>query len=92
MKASEYKTYKGLKKESLRDNMTDIEVLLNDLGEVTTRELTRKYRPYGLNANKKVALLGGQVAKNTRDDLESKLGESVISNKNALDYKYIDRK
>lgn len=47
MKASEYKEYKGIRKESLRDNMSDIEIILTDLGEVTTRELAKKYNPYG---------------------------------------------
>ena len=92
MKASEYKKYKGIRKESLRDNMTDIEVALTDLGEIATRELAKKHRPYGLKENKKVAKAGGQVAKTARDDLEKKLGETIISNKNSLDYKYIDEK
>ena len=53
MKASEYKAFKGLRKESLRDNMSDIEVLLTDLGETATRELAKKHKPYGLEQNKK---------------------------------------
>ena len=53
MKASEYKAYKNIRKESLRDNMTDIEVALTNLGEVATRELTKEYKPYGLEQNKK---------------------------------------
>ena len=92
MKASEYKQYKGIRKESLRDNMTDVEVALTDLGEIATRELTRKHRPYGLKENKKIAKAGGEVAKTARDDLEKKLGETIISNKNVLNYKYIDQK
>ena len=63
MTAKEYKEYKGLRKENLRDNMTDIEVLLTDIGEVTTRELAKKQKPKGLNENKEVAKLGGEVAK-----------------------------
>ena len=55
MKASEYKAFKGLRKESLRDNMSDIEVLLTDLGETATRELAKKHKPYGLEQNKKIA-------------------------------------
>ncbi len=90
MKASEYKDFKGIRKESLRDNMTDIEVVLTDLGEIATRELAKKHRPYGLEQNKEIAKRGGKIAKNTRDNLEEELGESVISNKNALSYKYID--
>lgn len=92
MKASEYKNYKGLRKESLRDNMSDIEVALTDLGEIATRELAKKHKPYGLKENKKVAKAGGEVAKTARDDLEKKLGEKVISKKNALNYKYIEQK
>jgi hypothetical protein len=90
MKASEYKEYKGIRKESLRDNMTDIEVALTDLGEIATRELAKKHRPYGLEENKKVANMGGHAAKVARDDIEKNLGETVITKKNALNYKYID--
>ena len=90
MKASEYKKYKGLRKESLRDNMTDIEVTLTNLGEIATRELVKKHKPYGLKQNKEIAKSGGKIAKNTRNDLEKELGETVITSKNALDYKYIE--
>ena len=89
MKASEYKKYKNIRKESLRDNMTDIEVALADLGEIATRELAKEHKPFGLEENKKVAKLGGHAAKVARDDLEKNLGKSVISNKNSLNYKYI---
>jgi len=89
MTAKEYKEYKGLRKESLRDNMSDIEVPLADLGELATRELTKKYKPYGLKANKQIAHEGGEIAKNTRNDIENRLGEKVITNKNNLNYKYI---
>ncbi len=90
MKASEYKVFKGLRKESLRDNMSDIEVLLTDLGETATRELAKKHKPYGLEQNKKIARMGGNTAKVARDDLEKKLGESVITKNNNLNYKYIE--
>lgn len=90
MKASEYKAFKGLRKESLRDNMSDIEVLLTDLGETATRELVKKHKPYGLEQNKKIARMGGNTAKVARDDLERKLGESVITKNNNLNYKYIE--
>lgn len=90
MKASEYKAFKGLRKESLRDNMSDIEVLLTDLGETATRELAKKHKPYGLEQNKKIARMGGNTAKVARDDLERKLGESVITRNNDLNYKYIE--
>ena len=87
MKASEYKAFKGIRKESLRDNMTDIEVALTDLGEIATRELAKKHRPYGIEENKKVANMGGHAAKVARDDIEKNLGETVITRKNALNYK-----
>ena len=90
MTAKEYKDFKGLRKESLRDNMSDIEIALADIGELTTRELAKKHRPIGLEENRKVAKAGGEVAKNTRRDIEEKLGESVITNRNALSYEYIE--
>ena len=90
MKASEYKKLKGLRKESLKDNMTDVEVVLTDLGEVATRELAKKHKPYGLEQNRKIAKKGGHIAKITRDNLEKELGESVVTSKNALNYKYIE--
>lgn len=89
MKASEYKEHKNIRKESLRDNMTDIEVALTDLGEIATRELAKEHRPYGLEENTKVAKMGGNVAKVARDDLERKLGKTVISSKNSLNYQYL---
>ena len=92
MKASEYKAYKGLRKESLRDNMTDIEVALTDLGEIATRELAKEHKPYGLEENKKIARRGGNIAKITKDNLEKELGRTVISDKNVLNYEYIDEK
>lgn len=90
MKASEYKEYKGIRKESLRDNMSDIEIILTDLGEVATRELAKKYNPYGLEENKKIAIMGGNTAKIAKDDLENKLGDKIITNNNSLGYEYID--
>lgn len=90
MKANEYKEFKGIRKESLRDNMNDIEVALTDLGEIATRELAKEHKPYGLKQNKEIAKRGGNIAKITRDNLEKELGRTVISNKNALNYKYLD--
>ena len=75
MTASEYKSHKGIRKENLRDNMSDIEVVLTDLGEVATRELAKKHKPKGLEENKKIAKLGGHAAKSARDDLEKNLGK-----------------
>ena len=88
MTANEYKNFKGLRKESLRDNMTDIEVALADLGELATRKLANKRKPYGLEENKEVAKIGGSIAKNTRNNLERELGESMVSNDNNLGYTY----
>lgn len=88
MTANEYKNFKGLRKESLRDNMTDIEVALADLGELATRKLANKRKPHGLEANKEVAKVGGSIAKNTRTNLERELGESIVSNENNLGYTY----
>ena len=88
MTASEYKKFKGLRKESLRDNMTDLEVALTDLGELATRELVKEYKPYGMDANKKIANIGGSIADNTRKDLENKLGKSIVSENNSLNYQY----
>ena len=85
--AKEYKQYKGLRKESLRDNMTDIEVVLADLGEIATRELAKKFKPLGLEKNIKVAKIGGHTAKVARDELEKNLCENIVSNKNLIDYK-----
>ena len=92
MTAKEYKSYKGLRKESLRDNMTDIEVALADLGELATREIAKKKNPKGLNENIKVAKSGGKIASNTRKNLEEELGDSVVTSNNALNYEYIDEK
>ena len=88
IKASEYKEFKGIRKESLRDNMSDLEILLTDIGEVTTRELAKEHRPYGLEENKKIAASGGEIANITRKEIESRLGKSVVNNENKLSYQY----
>ena len=92
MKASEYKEFKGLKKENLRDNMSKIEVILTDLGEAATEELAKEHKPKGLEQNKKIAKLGGSAAKAARDNIEKNLGKSVITSENNLNYKYIENK
>ena len=92
MTAKKYKEYKGLRKESLRDNMSDIEVTLADLGELATRELAKKYKPYGLKENKEIAKVGGNVAKVARDELENNFNEKVVSDKNNLTYEYREDK
>ena len=90
MSASEYKTFKGIRKESLRDNMTDVEVALTDLGEIATRELVREHKPFGLAENKKIARRGGNIAGVAKENLERELGRSVLSSNNALNYRYLD--
>ena len=92
MTAKEYKEYKGLRKESLRDNMDNIEVSLTDISEEVTKRLAKKTKSRGLEENLKIAYRGGKVAKNTRDEIELLLGESVVTNKNKLEYQYIDEK
>ena len=81
----EYKELKGLKKENLRDNMTDIELVLNMLAEVTTTALSKSKQPETFRENVAVAREGGSVAKSTRKDIESRLETSVISPLNASD-------
>ena len=92
MTSKQYKEFKGLRKESLRDNMSDIEIALADLGEIATREIAKKKKPKGMQKNTMVAREGGQVAGNARKDLEKKLGESVITPDNALGYRHDDGK
>ena len=90
MTAKEYKQYKGLRKENLRDNMDNIELILTDLSEEATKRLAAKQKPNGLKENIKVAKMGGHAAKVARDDIEKNLGESVVTKTNRLNYKYID--
>jgi len=90
MKANEYKELKGLRKESLRDNMTDIEVALTNIGEIATRDIAREEHPQGLKENLKVAKRGGGVAKGARDLYEKETKKSAISKTNALNYQYVD--
>lgn len=85
MSVQEYKQYKGLKKENLRDNMTNIELVLNMLAEVTTTAISKQEQPKTFTQNKSVARRGGRVAKNAREDIESQLGQLVISPLNATD-------
>ena len=88
MTAKEYKQYKGLRKESLRDNMDNIEIILTDLSEETTKRLAEKHKPQGLEQNKEVARMGWHTAKVAREDIERNLGESVVNKQNRLNYEY----
>ena len=82
----QYKQFKGLKKESLRDNMTNTELILNMLAESAATDLSREQHPQGYNQSARVAKKGGSVAKAARDKLEQQLGHSVISPSKAADY------
>lgn len=91
MTTREYKNFKGLKKENLRDNMSTLEIVLNMLAEATTTELTKTTNPKGLEENKKVAKKGGNIAGNTRKEIEKETGKTIITSKNAIDFaKLID--
>ena len=92
MTSKEYKEYKGLRKENLRDNMDSIELILTDLSEEATKRLAEKHKPVGLDGNIKIVKVGGNVAKVARDELESNLGESVVTSNNKLSYEYDDQK
>ena len=92
MTSKEYKNFKDLRKEPLRDNMDSIEVTLADLSEEVTKRLTNKNKPKGLKENMKVARQGGNVAKRTREDVENLLGESVVTKNNNLNYEYVEKK
>lgn len=88
----EYKQVKGLKKENLRDNMTNIELVLNMLAEVTTTAISKQEQPQTFDDSKNVARRGGKVAGNARKDIETQLGQSVISPLNAKDKKALEIK
>ena len=92
MTAEEYKSFKGLRKESLRDNMSDIEIALADLGELATREIAKQHKPKSLDENIEVAKRGGRIAKNTRKNLEEEIGMPVVTSDNALSYEYKEEK
>ena len=86
MTTRQYKQHKGLKKESLRDNMTNVELALNMLAEASTTEISKEKNPKGFAQSAKIAKEGGSVAKAARKQLESKTGKSAISSEKASDY------
>ncbi len=86
LKTREYKQLKGLKKENLRDNMTNVELALNILAEASTTEISKQKNPKGFQQNANIAKEGGSVAKVARKQLEEKLGRSVISSSKASDF------
>lgn len=83
MSTREHKRLKGLKKENLRDNMSDMELILTMLAEQTTKEISKNVEPTNLGENRNVARAGGAVAKNAREDVERRTGKPVITSKNA---------
>ena len=86
MTTGEYKRYKGLTKQNLRDNMTNIELALNTLAEVATTEYSRQSNPQTMEESKRIAQEGGDVARDARQTMERRLGRSVISKEKASDY------
>ena len=90
MSTKEYKQYKGLKKEGLRDNMTNMELILNMLAEASTTEISKVENPDGFEESRDVAKRGGNIAGNARKELESVTGKSVISKKNSKNPELLD--
>jgi len=91
MKTRDYKNYKGLKKENLRDNMTNLELVLNMLAEATTTEISRKDQPKTFPENQKVARAGGTIAGSTRRKIEKRIGRKVVSKLNAKNLGLLER-
>ena len=88
----EYKILKGLKKENLRDNMTNIELILNMLAEATTKEVSEKENPSTFDANKEIAREGGRIAKAAKDRMEKRLRRKVVTSKNAEEIHFKEKK
>ena len=82
----QYKNYKGLKKENLRDNMSNLELVLNMLAEATTTEISKEKKPKTFTENKKIAKQGGTIAGNTRKEIEEKTGKRIVNKLTAKDY------
>jgi len=86
MTTRQYKQFKGLKKENLRDNMSTLELVLNMLAEATTTEISRTTEPQTFEENRQVARRGGRIAGNARKEIEADTGKPVITKKNAVDF------
>jgi len=84
MTTNEYKQFKNLKKENLRDNMTNLELVLNMLAEATTVEISKEKEPQTFDESRKIARQGGEIAGNTRKEIEQKTGKKVVTNQNAM--------
>jgi hypothetical protein len=89
MTTRQYKTYKGLKKESLRDNMSTTELVLNMPAETATKDISKTVKPNGLEENREVAKQGGEVAATAREALEKRTGKSVITKQNAIQLNHV---
>ena len=92
MTAREYKRFKGLKRENLRDNMTNKELVLNMLAELSTKEISENRNPETFSEHMHIAQEGGEIARNARMELEEKTGKAVISPMNAKDGLLLDKK
>ena len=90
MTTKEYKKFKDLKKENLRDNMTNVELVLNMLAEVSTTEFSKEHNPETFEESKTIARKGGEVAKSARQNIEKQLEHKVVTHKNAKDIKEIE--
>lgn len=88
----EYKQFKNLKKENLRDNMTNLELVLNMLAEVTTKEISEKEDPTTFEESKSIAKEGGETAKVAKDRIEKRLGQKVVTSKNAKEIHFKEKK
>ena len=89
MTTKEYKDFKGLKKENLRDNISDLELVLTMLAEATTTEISKTVKPATFSENQKVAQKGGSIAGNTRKEIEDTTGKPVITSQNAKDFRQL---
>ena len=90
MTTNEYKQYKGLKKEGLRDNMTNLELVLNMLAEASTTAISKNENPDGFEESKNIAKRGGDIAGNARKDLEENLGRQIVSKQSSKNPKLLD--
>jgi hypothetical protein len=91
MNTKGYKQFKNLKTENLRDNMTNLELVLNMLAEATTTEISKEKQPQNFKESKRIAKRGGQIAGNTRKEIESSSGKKIITSKNAMDIRKIKK-
>jgi hypothetical protein len=91
MNTKDYKKFKDLKKENLRDNMTNLELVLNMLAEATTTEISKEKQPQTFEQSKIIAKQGGTVAGNARKEIESKTGKKVVTDQNAIELRKVKK-